>query len=85
MALLETKGKTANSLGFRRFSLNPGIATNSLDSIAYWAAYQSAYHIVVLLKNSVIEIEGKTLGKPESQHLQSRFGSIYDLRPRKMV
>jgi hypothetical protein len=29
MALLETKDKTVNSLGFRHFLLNPGIATNS--------------------------------------------------------
>jgi pimeloyl-ACP methyl ester carboxylesterase len=29
--LLETKRKTANSLGFRRFSLNPGIATISMQ------------------------------------------------------
>jgi hypothetical protein len=26
MALLETKEKTANSLGFRQFKMNPGIA-----------------------------------------------------------
>ena len=29
MALLETKEKTANSLGFSHFGLNPGIATKA--------------------------------------------------------
>jgi hypothetical protein len=37
MALLETKEKMANSLGFRRFKMNPGTATDyHLIRIGSW-------------------------------------------------
>jgi len=62
MALLETREKTANSLGFRRFSLNPGIATNYHLLLAFlypvvarykwnWPFPASSFHLV----NGVID------------------------------
>jgi hypothetical protein len=43
MALLETKEKTTNSLGFRRFSLNPGIATNYHSLLSFLSPVVAQY------------------------------------------
>jgi hypothetical protein len=43
MALLETKKKTANSLGFKWFSLNPGIATNYHSLLSFLSPVVAQY------------------------------------------